>query len=102
MIGHGGEIVRDAKDGDFTVTVNSPEVLAALDQFINLMKTCARPITGRSDRPHDPAHGQRQGCGGSGGIAAWANFEKDEVRRGGQGWPQLPCHRPCPARSPAS
>lgn len=46
MLGHGGSIVRDAENGDFTVTFNSPQVLAALNLFIQLTEECGPPNKG--------------------------------------------------------
>lgn len=40
MLAYGGNVEKDAADGDFTVTVNSPEVKQALDKFIEVAKTC--------------------------------------------------------------
>lgn len=41
MLGHGGSILKDPENGDFTVTFNSPQNLKALDNFIKLLKTCS-------------------------------------------------------------
>lgn len=46
MLGYGAHIVRDAENGDFTVTINSPAAKAALDKFIEIMKRCAPPNAG--------------------------------------------------------
>jgi multiple sugar transport system substrate-binding protein len=40
LLSYGGSIEKDAANGDFTVTVNSPEVKAALDKFIEVSKSC--------------------------------------------------------------
>jgi multiple sugar transport system substrate-binding protein len=40
MLAYGGNIEKDAANGDFTVTVNSPQVKQALDKFIEIAKTC--------------------------------------------------------------
>ena len=35
MQGKGATVVRDAENGDYTVTINSPQAKAALDLFID-------------------------------------------------------------------
>ncbi|MFS2150790.1 ABC transporter substrate-binding protein [Rhizobium sp. Rhizsp42] len=40
LLSYGGSIEKDAANGDFTVTINSPEVKAALDKFIEVSKSC--------------------------------------------------------------
>lgn len=40
MLAYGGSIEKDAANGDYTVTVNSPEVKQALDKYIEVAKTC--------------------------------------------------------------
>jgi multiple sugar transport system substrate-binding protein len=40
LLGFGGSIVKDPENGDFTVTVNSPENLRALENFVKMLKTC--------------------------------------------------------------
>ncbi|MDR7145176.1 extracellular solute-binding protein [Rhizobium sp. BE258] len=40
LLSYGGSIEKDAANGDFTVTVNSPEVKQALDKFIEISKSC--------------------------------------------------------------
>jgi multiple sugar transport system substrate-binding protein len=76
MIGHGGEVVANAQEGDFTVTVNSPKVLAALDQYITLQKTCAPAnfgSVGQADVIQLMATGKVASVLVV--IAAWSNFE---------------------------
>ncbi len=76
MIGHGGEIVANPQEGDFTVTVNSPQVLAALNQFITLMKTCGPGnygSIGQADMIQLMASGKAAAVQAV--IAAWSNFE---------------------------
>lgn len=46
MLGHGGSIVRDPENGDFTVTFNSPENLAALENFLRLLGECSTNTPG--------------------------------------------------------
>jgi multiple sugar transport system substrate-binding protein len=46
MLGHGAEIVRDPENGDYTVTINSPEAKAALDTYIDVAKRCGPPNIG--------------------------------------------------------
>ncbi|MCO4319147.1 extracellular solute-binding protein [Phyllobacterium sp. 21LDTY02-6] len=40
LLSYGGSIEKDAATGDYTVTVNSPEVKAALDKFIEVSRSC--------------------------------------------------------------
>lgn len=41
FLAYGGRIAADPANGDYTVTVNSPEALAALRMFIDVQKSCA-------------------------------------------------------------
>lgn len=41
MLVHGGSILKDPKNGDFTVTFNSPENLTALNQFLKIHNECS-------------------------------------------------------------
>jgi len=45
MYGHGGSIFKDEKNGDFTVTINAPEVKKALDFYLHLAKEAGHPQT---------------------------------------------------------
>ncbi|MEP7456151.1 extracellular solute-binding protein [Phyllobacterium sp. SB3] len=40
LLGYGGRIEADAANGDYTVTINSPEAKAALDKYIEVAKAC--------------------------------------------------------------
>jgi multiple sugar transport system substrate-binding protein len=40
MLGYGASFVQDPENGDFTVTINSPEAKAALDTFLKLHQEC--------------------------------------------------------------
>lgn len=46
MVSRGGSVVKDPENGDYTVTVNSTENKAALDQFVDLLKKCSPPNPG--------------------------------------------------------
>ena len=46
MLSHGGSIFKDAANGDYTVTINSPECLAAMKFYIKLAKEAGHPNTG--------------------------------------------------------
>jgi multiple sugar transport system substrate-binding protein len=46
MLSRGGTVVRDPENGDYTVTVNSPQNKAALDDFIEVTKKCGPPNAG--------------------------------------------------------
>ncbi len=41
MLVHGGSILKDPKNGDFTVTFNSPENLTALNKFLEIHNECS-------------------------------------------------------------
>ncbi len=45
LYGFGGDILRDQKQGDFTVVLNSPRALAALQFYIDLANTAGHPNT---------------------------------------------------------
>ena len=42
----GATVVRDPPDGDYTVTINSPQAKNALDLFIDVPKKCGPPNAG--------------------------------------------------------
>lgn len=46
MLTYGGSILADPENGDFTVTFNSPEVLAALEMFLKISEECGAPNPG--------------------------------------------------------
>lgn len=46
MLGHGGSIVNDPENGDFTVTFNSPQNLQALENFLRLLNDCSTDTPG--------------------------------------------------------
>ncbi|MCA0423745.1 MAG: extracellular solute-binding protein [Proteobacteria bacterium] len=77
MHGHGQtDFVKDPLNGDFTVTVNSPEMLAALKQFIDLHKTCGpanHASVGQADVIQSMSAGKAAAVQVV--IAAWSNFE---------------------------
>jgi multiple sugar transport system substrate-binding protein len=52
MLGHGANVARDPENGDYTVTINSPEAKRALDLYIDLAQRCGPPnvgVVGQSD-----------------------------------------------------
>jgi len=76
LLGHGGDVVVDAKNGDYTVALNSPQALAALNQFIGLQKGCGPAnfgSIGQADTIQLMATGKAVMVQTV--IAAWANFE---------------------------
>lgn len=76
MLGHGGSVVKDPENGDFTVTLNSPENKAALDSFIEVAKKCGAPnpgSTGQGEVIQLLAVGKAMQ--GQLIVAAWANFQ---------------------------
>ena len=40
MLAHKASVVKDPAAGDYTVTINSPQAKAALDQYVDLLKKC--------------------------------------------------------------
>jgi multiple sugar transport system substrate-binding protein len=46
MLGAGADVAKDPANGDFTVTINSPQAKKALDTFIEVAKTCGPPNAG--------------------------------------------------------
>jgi multiple sugar transport system substrate-binding protein len=76
MLGYGADIVADAENGDYTVTVNSPNALAALDTFKQLMTECGPANVGsigQADEIQLMATGKVLTMQAV--IAAWANLE---------------------------
>lgn len=75
LLGYGGRIVADPANGDYKVTVNSPEALAALGRFIEVAKTCAPDnvaAMGQGDVIQLMAAGSAAMVQTV--IAAWANY----------------------------
>ena len=76
MLSYGAKLVADPAKGDYTVTINSPEGKAALDQYIALMKKCAPPNVGSIGQADVI---QLMGVGKAAMIqvvtAAWANLQ---------------------------
>ncbi|MBI1776690.1 MAG: extracellular solute-binding protein [Proteobacteria bacterium] len=76
MLGYGAEIVADAENGDYTVTVNSPKALQALDTFKKLMVECGPAnyaSIGQADMIQLMASGKALTMQSV--IAAWSNLE---------------------------
>jgi multiple sugar transport system substrate-binding protein len=76
MVGRGGTVVKDPENGDYTVTVNSPQNKAALDDFIEVAKKCGVPNPGsiaQGDVIQLLATGKA--LQGQLVLAAWANFQ---------------------------
>jgi len=76
MVGHGGTVVKDPENGDYTVTFNSPQNKAALDQYIDVLKKCGAPnpgSLGQGDVIQLLATGKA--VQGQLVTAAWANLE---------------------------
>jgi multiple sugar transport system substrate-binding protein len=46
LYGHGGNIFKDEKAGDYTVVINAPEAKRALDYYLRLAKEAGHPNTG--------------------------------------------------------
>jgi len=76
MISAGASIVKSPENGDFTVTVNSPEAKRALETFVDLGRRCAPPnfgVLGQGDLIQLLATGRA--AQGMAVIAAWPSFE---------------------------
>ena len=76
MVGRGGTVVKDPENGDYTVTVNSAQNKAALDDFIEVAKKCGAPnpgSLGQGDVIQLLATGKA--LQGQLVLAAWANFQ---------------------------
>jgi multiple sugar transport system substrate-binding protein len=76
MLGYGAAIVADPENGDYTVTVNSPKALAALDTFKQLLTECGPANVGslgQADLIQLMATGKALTMQAV--IAAWANLE---------------------------
>jgi multiple sugar transport system substrate-binding protein len=76
MLGYGADIVADAENGDYTVTINSAKALAALNTFVKLMKECGPAdagSVGQADEIQLMATGKVATMQAV--IAAWANLE---------------------------
>jgi multiple sugar transport system substrate-binding protein len=76
MLSRGGTVVRDPENGDYTVTLNSPQNKAALDDFIEVTKKCGPPnpgSLGQGDVIQLLATGKTAQAQLV--LAAWANFQ---------------------------
>jgi multiple sugar transport system substrate-binding protein len=76
MLGHGASVVRDPENGDYTVTINSPEAKRALDLYIDLAKRCGPPnvgVLGQSDMVQYLATGR--GLQAVAVVAAWPTMD---------------------------
>lgn len=76
MLGERASVVKDPANGDYTVTINSPQAKAALDRYIDIAKRCGPPnmgSLGQSDVIQLLATGRA--AQGMVVIAAWPNFE---------------------------
>jgi multiple sugar transport system substrate-binding protein len=76
MVSRGGTVVKDPENGDYTVTFNSPQNKATLDQFVEVMKKCGVPNPGavtQSDIIQLLATGKA--LQGSLVVAAWSNLQ---------------------------
>lgn len=76
MLSRGGSVVRDPENGDYTVTLNSAQNKAALDDFIEVLKKCGVPnpgSIGQGDVIQLLSTGKA--LQGQLVLAAWANFQ---------------------------
>ena len=75
LLSYGGNIVADPASGDYTVTINSPEALAALERFIEVQNGCGPDnigAMGQGDVIQLMAAGNAAMVQTV--IAAWANY----------------------------
>ena len=86
MVGRGGTVVKDPENGDYTVTVNSAQNKAALDDFIEVAKKCGAPNPGSLGQGDvDPAARDRQGVAGTARAGRVGEFPgSEEIGGGGQ------------------
>jgi len=95
MLSYGASIVADPENGDFTVTINSPAALEALNTYIRLMTECGPPnygSIGQGDMIQLMATGKALMAQAV--IAAWPSFE-DPTRSavvGQVGAARMPSH----------
>jgi multiple sugar transport system substrate-binding protein len=76
MVSRGGSVVKDPENGDYTVTVNSPQNKAALEDYIEVAKKCGAPnpgSIGQGDVIQMLATGKA--LQGQLVLAAWSNFQ---------------------------
>jgi len=76
LLGHGGSIVRDPQNGDYTVTINSQEALEALNFYLDYAGRCAPPNVGAIGQG-DMIQLLNTGTAAQGHVvvAAWPNFD---------------------------
>lgn len=102
MQGKNATVVRDAENGDYTVTINSPQAKAALDLFIDVAKKCGPPNAGALGQG-DVIQLLSTGKAAQGMVisAAWANFD-DANKSAVVGRIQaVPVPRPADGKPPA-
>ena len=76
MVGRGGSVVKDPENGDFSVTLNSPENKAALDDFIEVAKKCGAPNPGATSQGElIQLMSVGKAMQAQLVLAAWANFQ---------------------------
>lgn len=79
MLAYGGSVDKDAANGDYTVTVNSPQVKQALDKFIEVGKACGPQnygTLGQGDLIQLMQTGK--GMQGQAVVAAFPNFDNPQ------------------------
>jgi multiple sugar transport system substrate-binding protein len=79
MLAYGGNVEKDAANGDYTVTVNSPEVKQALDKFIEIGRGCGPEnygTLGQGDLIQLMQTGK--GMQGHAVVAAFPNFDNPQ------------------------
>lgn len=79
IFNHGGSIFKDPKEGDFTVTVNSPQSLQGLEAFVRLAKEGSYPNTGSvSQGKMIQLLTTGKAAQGIGVIAAWSSMDNPD------------------------
>jgi len=102
MIGKGASVVKDPAAGDYTVTINSPQAKAALDQYMDVAKRCGPPNAGALGQG-DVIQLISTGKAAQGMVvsAAWSNFD-DPTKSAVVGKiVAVPIPRPADGKSPA-
>lgn len=79
FLSYGASIEKDAANGDFTVTVNSPEAKQALDKYIEIGKTCGPDNYGTLGQGDIVQLFQTgKGMEGHAVVAAFPNFDNPQ------------------------
>ena len=97
---YNGAIFKDEKNGDFTVTLNSPEAKQALDMYVELAKTAGPPNPGSYGQAQviQALRDRQGGARDAGDRRLVADGRSDQVRGGREDGRRRPAAR---SRRPA-